>query len=516
MPSKVKTFQMSGLAVDLPDYAYPPNMWSRGINVEMNEGFAARARGFGRAFGDALFDPRWLINSTPPIGLRWAYGGDTQIAGTDGVTHNDLTPVGVDWDSTGEPQPWTGGIIQGQVVANNQTGSPVWWGGNLATPFAFLPDWPTGYRANSVRPFREFLIAMNIYDGSKQIPELLLWSDAAAPGFVPQSWTPGPQSLAGSTSAAFNPGGIVDGKTLRDQFFIYKSHTTFSLQLVGGAFVLSARPIFSTVGALGKHCIIEYRGRHIVMGDGDVVVHDGINTQSLVDRKIRNAIYQAVDGSNYQNVFAVLDKTHNEIWFCVPERGALLPTVAVIWSIDDDSFGFRDLVKPGGINHAAEGIVDIPEPGSTWATRTTTWSTDAARWNDFGIAPIEESLVLADPRLLFQVVDLVADFDGVPPFSQIERTGLDMGSPDVVKHATRVYPRVDGTSGMQLQIRMGGAMKPGGAVTWDAWRSFRIGDPNAVGVNATGRFLAIEMQSDTGGEWRMPGFDLEYSERGRW
>lgn len=520
MPKQTRTLELKGLATDLPDYAYPPDIWTRGRNIEMQDGYAERARGFGEIYPGLITEPIWLLNSTPAGVSNWIYAGAQVIGATNGSTHADITPTVVDWPDNGDRQIYSGGICQGQAVVNPANGTPLWWDNALGNVMQPLPDWPAVTTAQALRPFREFLIAMNLTVGGVQIQDLIRWSDAAAPGTVPQSWTAGPQSLAGSATAAYNPGGIVDGATLRDQFYIYKTHTTFVLQLIGGQFVFNTRPVFSTIGALAKNCLIEYRGRHIVFGDGDVVTHDGVNVESIIDRSLRRTVFDNIDEDNFFNCFLAVDKQRKEIWICVPEQGGPgYPTLAVIWSIADNRFGFRELVRDPetpavGIHHIQAGLVSAALPESTWAEKTTSWSTEGTRWRDAGIEPIEDTIVMADSRLKLQALDLQSDFDGVDPLCRVVRSGLDFGKPDRVKTVTRVFPRIDGTSGMLMRIRVGGAMRAGGPIEWGEPRDFRIGLDEHVGASASGKFIAVEFETDTAGRWRMPGFDLELSERG--
>lgn len=517
MPRPLEQFELTGLGTDLPDYSYPPDIWTNARNIEFNNGFAQLARGYGRVFGDALWEPRWLVNSTPPGLSHWVYGTDVNIGMADGTAQFDITPAVVDWNGAGRPQPFSGGIIQGQVVINPEGGTPLWWNNAPGDICEQLPDWPVNQSCKTMRPFREFLIAMDITEsGGRQVPELILWSDAAAPGTVPQSWTAGVQSLAGSATASYNPGGVVDGQTLRDQFYVYKTHTVFVLQLVGGAFVFNTRPVFSTIGALSKNCVVEYRGEHIVFGDGDVIRHDGVNAESIIDRVNRRRLFQAIDEENFQNCFATIDKTKKEIWFGIPQEGGPgFPTAAAVYSIADNRWGFRDL-QPTGIHHMEAGQVSAELEQSTWAQKTTTWSTDASRWNDRGIQPIEDTLVMADARLLFQAVDDSGTYDGDDPQAIVSRTGLDMGAPQIFKYVKRVWPKIDGTTGMLMQVRAGGAKQAGGPITWDEWKDFRVLQDKYVGVDASGRYLGFEFRSQTGGRWSMPGFDVEMTPMGRW
>ena len=508
MPLGLVKFDMTGLAVDLPPYQYPPDVWTTFQNIEVNEGFPRRARGFGRIFGSTLHLPRHLVSSQREGVAELIYASDTALAFTDGVAHTDITGALI-FDSTGDLDPWSSGTINNIAVLNNFTGPAMSW--KSGDPVALiLPDWPTDRLAGSMRVFREFLVALDITETGVRDGDLIRWSDAAPPNDVPQSWTAGSQSQAGSASASFTPGTLVDGRTLRDQFFIYKTHSTYVMSLIGGALIMSQRPVFATLGALARNCIVEWRGQHIVMTDGDIVIHNGVEARSLIDRRVRKAIFAGLDEANFANSYVVIDKEQAEVWFCAPTSGETFPNKALVWSINDNEWGFRDI--GAGVNrwpHGTETIISTAQEEPTWDTRTTTWATDSSDWNDSGISPAFEQLVFGDEGNLLQGIGQLNSFDGTTPIAICQREGLDLGSPDRIKFVTRIWPKIEGTDGSTVMVRVGGALEVNGPITFDDFQDYIIGTTVSLGVNATGRFIAVEFRSETNAIWRSPAFDLE-------
>lgn len=516
MPSKVQQLKLTGLSVDLPPYHEPPNVWTRAANIEMFDGFPRRARGFGRyaeAGGGVLHPPRHIENLFDNGTSQWVYCGDDAVAVTDGSVHTDITG-GLVFDSTGLDAPWSSGVINNRGVFNNITGEPFYFvpGTLAALP---LPDWPVGDRAGALRVFREFMIAMDITSGGVRDSDLFRWSDAAPPNDVPQSWTPGIQSLAGSASAAFTAGALVDGLALRSQFYLYKAHATYVLSLIGGAFVMQQQPLFATFGALTRNCVVEWRGSHIVLTDGDVIIHNGVEAQSLIDKRIRSAIFDRIDGDNYDNSFLALDKERAEIWVCVPEEGNEFPNIAAVWSIEDNQWGVRDL--GGQWPHGREGVVDTEQAEPIWSSRTTQWDTDGTRWSESGSSPAQQKMLFADfTNTSLQNIDFIDSFDGVDPLAELERTGLDLGLPDRYKLVTRIWPRIEGPNGSIVQVRVGGQEGPELPIVWDDYQDYVIGETSELSVVAAGRLIAIGMRSTTSATWRSPSFDIEVQEQGGW
>ena len=512
----IAPLELTGLATDLPPYRYPPTVWTFGQNVQMADGFPKRADGFGAVFDAPLHLSRFHVNVQQENQSTWVYCGDKLISTYDGA-HTDITGAEV-FDSTGLDSPWSGGIMNRHAILNNQTNVPLFWRVGLGN-VAPLNDWPSDRFARSMRVFREYLIAMDITETAVRDEQLVRWSDVAPPNSVPTSWTAGPLSLAGSVSAMFTPGPVVDGLTLRDQFMIYKAHATFVLTLIGGRFVMRQRPLFSTLGVLSKNCAVEWRGSHLVLADGDVVLHNGTEAQSLVDRRIKSTIFSNLSTQKYQNSYVVMDKENAEIWVCFVENGEDFPKRAAVWSIADNKWGIRDL---GNADQAwpygAEGVVVFStsdEP--TWSSRTTTWTTDAGFWDSAGGSAAEETLLFSSDGAgpLFQNIGDRESFDGVAPVAILSRSGLDLGVGDQYKHVSRVWPRVEAEAGTVVQVRVGGQAAADSPVIFGEFADFIVGTDESVGADSSGRYIAIEFRTETSALWSSPSFDLEVTVRGR-
>jgi hypothetical protein len=515
--SRIVPLALSGTAVDLPAYAYPPDVWTHAENVTFNDGPAERARGYTRTRGTPNFLPLWMVNlrNASSGGTIWVYGGNAAIAKEDAGVHTTITGA-LSISNTGRPNPWTGGVINGHSVHNAKGClTPSYWRPGMANALA-LPGWPTGYRAQSLRVFREFLIAMHIEDtvAVETRENQFLWSDAAPANDVPQNWTASASSQAGDATASFDAGYLIDGWTLRDAFMLYKQHSVYMLQIVGGNFVMQSRPLFTTFGALTQNCVAEWRGSHIVLADGDVIAHNGNDVQSLADQTRRREIFDGLDGDNFENAFLALDAAQSELWICAPRVGETYPTSAFVYSLERGKWGDRDLPSTG-VAHIAPGVVAEVGAETTWATRSTSWDTDPARWSDLLSSPASQGLLMADQATLFQGVGLSNDYDGSNPVAVARREGLDFGAPDVVKLVSRIWPKVDGTAGSSIQVRAGGSMIADAAVAWGDYQTFTIGTTDAVRVDATGRYLAFEFRSTSAEPWRSVAMDVEVATMGR-
>ncbi|GAG28067.1 unnamed protein product, partial [marine sediment metagenome] len=257
-----------------------------GDNVLFPNGFSAAAPGWEAAGGNTLFKALWLLPFQTLETFYWIYVG-TDDAGTtggigltDGTTHWDITPAV--WAATPAGS-ITGGVLNGVPFINNGIDIPVFWDLVPTNVMTTLPGWPAAQRCQAMRAFKYHLIAMNMTDAGGDFPDVVAWSDAANPGQIPATWIADPSNQAGSFSIAATPGGVVDGLALRDQFMVYKQHSTAIMQYIAGQFVFSNRKAFVTSGILARNCAAEMYGAHYVITDGDIIQHNGQEVKSLID-----------------------------------------------------------------------------------------------------------------------------------------------------------------------------------------------------------------------------------------
>ena len=508
-----------GWSSDLPAEEIQDQFITRARNVLVRDGALGRAFGFAPFAGTELAaatallgGPRFLIANQAEGNAFWIYAADTLVGVTDGFDQKDITPAG--WpDHSTFNQPFTGGIINQLPVLNSQIDGPFYWQQDFTTPGLMipLPDWPVGDLAGSMRPFREFLIAMDINVGGTRFADLLRWSDAAPPGNVPQSWTPGLQSQAGELSVSFNPGELVDGAQLLDRFYVYKTTSVFVMTLVGGIFVFNNRPVFSTFGALARGCIAEWRAQHIVLTDGDLVIHDGTNVRSLANERLRREIFDPMSGDFFDNTYLAISGRFDVLFICRPRDGEQYPREAITLDLNDLSFGHQSLVATGS-PHMLDGLVDTTQSDEpTWADKTTTWASDSTRWGESAFLRIENEVIIADfTGLKLQQLGLGEDQDGTPIDAIAERVGISLGQPAVRKFVRRVWPRFYGGTGTTVFVQIGAHDNPNAAPVYGAEQPFTIDSDRSLAVDVSGFYLAYRFRSESGLAWRLPNFDVEF------
>ena len=505
-----------GIVSDISPAEVPPESYTAAINVQFRQGFAERANGTAAIFDPPLFAPLHLINVIVPPNVFWMYGGDTQIAVVDesGV-HSDITPaappIGMDTKQNG----YTGGRLNGLGYLNFQQDPPAFWDGvpsNIMQPF---PDWQVGETAQTIRPFKFGLIAMNLSNAGGDFPVGLKWSAFAPPGQFPQEWTPTPQNSAGDLQLTDAVNQIIDGHELRGQFLIFTDGSIYILSFVGGTFVYAVRRLSDSVGALNRNCIVEFAGKLAVFGDGDIYVTDGQQIESIVDNKMRNFVFRSINAAEFQRSYTVHYKAVNEIWFCYPESGNIYPNIALVWDYANDALGVRSLGGAGGIAHIKDGLIDDIGEDLIWDSQTETWDSRTDIWNESRFNLSDDSLMQAD----FTDTELQHVNEGNlrldnPIFSVLNRDMMDFDSPNREKLVKAVYPRLNAIDGMQLLMRVGGAPSPSSPIDWSPMQVFTAGQDIKSDFLVSGRYLSFQFSSVGEPTWGLDGWDVEYAERG--
>lgn len=512
-------FQIQGgWSSDRPAEEIPPEFLTDLYNVIPKNKAMRRAFPFdviGPTFGDP---PRWLLPNQVRGDAYWLVAEDTQVEVSDLVTIQDITPAAGWSDHSNIAQPYSGGIINQRPVINSLLDGPYWWDQDFATPglLTLLPGWPVGDLCSTMRPFREFLFALGVTTGGTIFPDLLRWSDAAPPGEVPQDWTAGIQSQAGEVSVSFNPGALIEGRQLIDRFYVYKTTSTYVMSLVGGTFVFSQRPVFSTVGCLARGCVIEWRGQHIVLTDGDLVIHDGLNVQSIAKERLRREIFDNMSGSYFDNSYLAYSDSLNAVLICRPKDAEQYPTEAIVLNLDDFTFGHQALISTG-TPHATEGLIDSTgATEATWAQKTTTWANDPTKWNESDFSRVSDGVMIADyTDLELNQLGAGVTQGVVELITKAERVSLSLGEPTRRKFVRRVWPQFTAPTNNPIQITVGVQEFPSSAPAWGTPQLFVVGVDRFVNVNQSGNYLAYRIETTGGGEWELPSFGLEVEMQGQ-
>ena len=515
---------------DIPAAEVPPEFWTQVENFYMRLGYAQRVAGISQFFLDWTDEALNLANVFSATLNFWTVMGKSTIQVIDqSGTVSIITPA--TYVGPILPAETTTTIINGFPVFNFRQDPPAFWDLNTSNIAVPLPGWPVNTTCRSIRTFQNFLFALNMTEAGNELPTKLRWSEAAVPGTVPQEWDATPTNNAGDASLADTAGGIVDAAALRGSFVIYKQHATYIATFVGGSFVFSFKKFLTTSGIMARNCVVEALGQHVVMTDGDVILHDGQNVKSLVDEKLRRFIFLQIDPVNFINSFVTNYRAAKEVWICFPTQGFVEPNVAVVWDYAHDELSTRLL--PETWSHSQSGLVLATTQALDWDGQLQTWNESAGSWNraqftgafERVLASVAVSVDVGDgvadglSRLLF-VDDTSTNRDDTAVVGIIRRESLDLGTPEAVKYVRRVWPRIDGSTGTTIRIRVGVQDEPTEGISWSPFQNFKVNEDDFLNFDQSGRYISVSFEDDSqplatpNPIWGIHGFDLEYTFQG--
>lgn len=504
----------AGVVRDLSVTELPVNAWSDALNIRFLDGMAYQSYGHESIYPPAV-TPLHLLPVTVAGDKAWLYAGAAKlyIVSSAGV-HANITrqTASVDVNYTATPNAWTSCVLGGVPILNNGVDAPQQW--LLTGKATALSAWPAATTCAVMRAFKNSLIALDVTKGAVRYPYMVKWSHPADPGTVPATWDPADATKdAGEFDLSDGYGYIIDGLALRDSFMIYKTDGVFRLDYTGGAFIYRNQKVLGMSGALARNCVAEIDGMHFVLTASDIVIHDGQQASSILDKKARRSFFSDMDSANAGLSFVFRNPFFNEVWVCYPQAGSSVCDKALIYNWVDKTVTYRTLPN---LHHAACGPLGYAPAAATWDADTTPWGADLGVWNGSDTLPGSVKVLLASSQSKLFLLDSIATFDSVKAVSYLERTGLHFDAPEKIKTIRGIRPRIQGSTGDTVMVSVGSSAEPYGEPTYSPAVPFVIGQTVSCDAFASGRYLAVKFSSGTAYSWRLDGFAMDVATRGGW
>ena len=533
----IRNLGQTGVITDLNPYNLPITGFTKGVNVRFDEGKVSRSPVF-RSVRDSLgFDPRGAFGVVPSTGFdkvvivsdvwniyEYAAGSFSNVAGT--IT------------GTTDPRPFTICSLADVTYINRPDRVPV-YRGPLGSNFADLPNWPSNHRANALRPFGDFLIAMGMAEGTATFPNRVRFSNLVDANSVPDSW----DETDTTKSAGFNDlvqmqTPIVDGLELGTNFVIYSSSEAILMEFVGGTFLFNFRKLFGDEGVINANCVVEVDGRHYVFGQNEIYVTDGTSRQSISDERVRQFVYGGMNKKNADRFFVQHNEELSEIYFCYQSGDSLVNFVdtarcnrAAVFNTRNNTWSFIDL--PNVSSGATANVNSV----STYANSTSTYALVGGSYYDQedsfnqhtlmvgnqdtanGIASSKLwALDLADGGSVAFNIDSTAT-----KLPSLERVGIDLDEIqqplDGYKVVTRMLPQIstENTQNTQVFFEFGASDIPNQNPNYSASATFDISTDYKIDSRAAGRYLSYKMTVGAGDfkDFQFSGFDLDVTTTGK-
>lgn len=509
-----------GVNKDLPAHLLPPEAWSDSLNVRFHEDSAEKIKGHRAVFDPPTVAPLWALDVRTASSQFWTYGSLGDLYSVDNAgTHTKLTRASGGY-SAQEDFLWNGGLLGGVPIVNNGFDDPQYQATvGSGTLFEDLANWPAATLAVVVRPFKSFLVALNVTKPLGTFPHMVKWSHPADPGTIPISWDETDPTLdAGETELTDVSAGIIrDGLGLRDIFVIYKDSATWGMQFIGGQFIFRFFPILTTSGILADHCVstIPPGTQQFVATGEDIIVHDGQQARSVIDRRTRRFLNNQMSPDNFRRSFTFSDVKNHEAGLAFPTSGSTWPNLMLIWNWREDTVHFRETAD---VSFAVDGIIEeASQTALTWDSAVNTWDSVDRAWGQETFSALDRGLLLLDPvNTKLYEANRTNQFNAVNMTAFVERTGLaivgrnrvgepivDMGRRKLTK---RIWVRAEGDP---FEVSVGDQEELGGAVTWQPSQTFTPGVDTYLDFCANGRLLAVRFESTGDVAWKLNGYDLE-------
>jgi len=506
-----------GLVYDTDSKLIPDNAWSAGRNIRFVDNAVEKSKGESSVYTTPTVDPYWLLPVQTDSSYFWVYPSLTKCYITDGTTNTNITRqttgADVDYSATADIG-WNGGIIGGVPIINNGVDDPQMWAPQDTSTKLVSLTWSSGttwssesMAARVIRPFKQFLVALDITTSGTRERQELRWSHQADSGAVPSTWDETDTTKdAGQHFLDEGGGSLIDCLPLGNTNIIYKDSQTIGMQHIGGQYIFRFYNIFKDSGLLTRRCVKPFFGKHFVVTNGDVIVHDGNTSESVFTHKVRSWLFSAIDATNYERTFVSPNYQKNEMWICFPSSGSDFANLALIWNFKDNTTTVRELPD---VKHIGYGLVD-PNGSTNWDGGSGSWDLASGQWGETDYSPTVIKNLFAGSTEFF-LGDDTEQSDGTDITAYIERTGLDYDEPNHVKYIKRIWLRLDTTG--DITVSIGQQMERSDAITWTDY-TFSSGDEK-IDVDVSGRFIAHKISSNADVTWTLHDYDVEYEVMGR-
>lgn len=509
-----------GVIQDLSNHELPINAWTDASNIRFLDGYVNQFLGHSQVYGTPSVVPYHVVPVIISGARYWIYASLAKIyavtitAGS--PVHTNLTrqTAGNDVDYSATANSWTSTILGGIPIMNagNTTDPPQQWDLNTANNFTALSNWPASTYCKSMRAYKNFLVALNVTKSGTNYPYMVKWSHPADPGSVPASWDQtDPTKDAGEFDLADGYDQIIDGLALRDSLVIYKENSVWRMDFTGGAYVHRASKVMGTSGAMNRNCIVEVDGFHVVLTTNDIVIHDGVQARSVLDKVTRRWLFKNMDVDQAYQSFVFKNPFFNEVYICFASIGQTIPGTAIVYNYVDKTVSKRTLPS---IHHANFGQVDDSLNG-TWAADPDPWSSDLTLWNGGDNAPNTSRCLLAGDDTKLYLLDGASSFDGAAPSAYVERRGLSFGAPDKIKLVKSVRPRIVGNNGETVTLKIGSQDDPWAEPVYTSM-THTIGSTIRNNCLVAGRYISFMVETGSAYTWRMDSYDIEVETLGDW
>lgn len=565
-----------GVIKDNPAYDLDPNGWSDALNVRFYSSQISKMGGNMEILKDGFPD-----NTTPlsicqrPNTKEIIYGTKNKIYRVDETGHHlETTRL-----NSGQPvayhaspdKTWYYTSLSNAVVMNNVVDEPQGLLPN-ATNFVDLPKWGIGnhtsnekkyWRTPLIRTFSSYLICFGMYEGiddqqNDWYPQRLRWSDVVQTNGLPENWHEDDKNTDGGFLDLTNAyGALVDGVPLQDKLIVYTERETYMMELVSGVDVFQIRKIFGDSGLLAPECAVEIdSGRHFVITQNDIVIHNGNTRQSVVTSKVKDYLFSEIGATNPAATKCFAYPKRKEVWIQYVGPGSTSDpqdtddtksfccTKCAIYNYEFDTWTFYEIAPSYDINSCVNISDSDKDWENFWADATGQWNNDAVQdieWSpNYSQSFKQQVLMSASKDKKLYALDVGYRFHYLhtstpaatadnphptpvvtevvrPVVARLERVAYDFDEmvDDIQYHKiwTQIVPQALGYGSLRVEI--GGSNLPNQMVQYLEQNTFKIGEDDKIDCLSNFRYPALRITDSGASEWSLSTFDITFVTEGK-
>jgi hypothetical protein len=249
---------------------------------------------------------------------------------------------------------------------------------------------------------------------------------------------------------------------------------------------------------------------------------------------VRNALYSYVSEEFFDLSQVFVHNPTTQLMVSVAGTGNGQLTTTLVYHWIDRTWGHKQLNSGYGFDSALISLGTAQETwddlgpvapliayprfvqGKTWdEQRDGSWNKGVYQPSVPDIVLFESDEVTDQQNPLWWVSLLAIDNTnsaGSSIFCQAQRVGLPIEGADGLAMITEVWPEMTGD--IPVTLTFGGQMTIDGDIRWDDPITFTPGQDFSVTPRVTGRWLAMRVESNDRGKWRLSGMTLDWQRAG--
>ena len=299
--------------------------------------------------------------------------------------------------------------------------------------------------------------------------------------------------------------------------YIYTNTSIHALRLTNSIVTpVAFSPVTSQYGGQTTDGIVEFDGRHLVVGSNDIYVFSGNpgNITSIADSRVRDYFYNNLNNAKANKLFVLRNQQQDEIWINYPKGTSEVCNEALIYNYRLNNWTVRDL------NGVVSGVI-APVKGSgnnerPWTTSTVSFDKlfpVFAQVCTSGTSNSGSSILAADIGYTHRVLDNSDD----PYTSYLERNTLSITPEFYTESFKSIALLTQGTG--TLNVKTISTNSPGAAINFaspNVTGTFNVATSYKSDARLNGRFVSyrIDDGAATSTSWNLSGIQIEVQDGG--